>query len=137
MSYVRLGCVKLACKDPSFAQSLFILANQIWQLPEWRFQTLTYMFYKLPLQIQTIEGTQQYKIAPLTPPNVSIVTRLFSVYTLYWRNNQIHYNYFGWRVRLGKLYRTPQREQIIYHYYILCPMCTYLCNVRPGQASQD
>ena len=26
------------------------------------------MFYKLPLQIQTIEGALQYKIAPLTPP---------------------------------------------------------------------
>ena len=28
------------------------------------------MFYKLPLQIQTIEGALLYKIAPLTPPNM-------------------------------------------------------------------
>ena len=67
-----LGGVKSACKDPSFAQSLVIFANQTWQLPEWPFQTLTYMFYKLPLQIQTIEGTLQYKIAPLTPPTSGI-----------------------------------------------------------------
>ena len=26
--------------------------------------------YNLPLQIQTIEGPLQYKIAPLTPPNL-------------------------------------------------------------------
>ena len=64
-----LGGVKSACKDPSFAISLIIFANQTWQLPEWPFQTLTYMFYNLPLQIQTIQGALQYKIAPLTPPN--------------------------------------------------------------------
>ena len=29
------------------------------------------MFYKLPLQIQSIEGALKYKIAPLTPPNDS------------------------------------------------------------------
>ena len=63
-----LGGVKLACKDPSFAQSLVIFANQTWQLLEWPFLTLTYMFYKLPIQIQTVEGALQYKIAPLTPP---------------------------------------------------------------------
>ena len=28
------------------------------------------MFYNLPLQIYKIETTLQYKIAPLTPPNV-------------------------------------------------------------------
>ena len=32
-----LGGVKLACKDPSFAQRLVIFANQMWQLPEWPF----------------------------------------------------------------------------------------------------
>ena len=30
------------------------------------------MFYNLPLQIQTIEDAQKYKIAPLTPPNMYI-----------------------------------------------------------------
>ena len=32
-----LGGVKTACKDPSFAQSLVIFANETWQLPEWPF----------------------------------------------------------------------------------------------------
>ena len=31
------GCVKSACKDPSFTQSLVIFANQMWQLPKWPF----------------------------------------------------------------------------------------------------
>ena len=39
------------------------------------FITLTYMFYKLLLQIQTIEGVLHYKIAPLTP--TIIVERSF------------------------------------------------------------
>ena len=69
-SILNLGGVKVACKDPSFAQSLVIFANQTRQLPEWSFQTITYMFYKLPLQIQTIEGALQYKIAPITPPSI-------------------------------------------------------------------
>ena len=67
-----LGGVKSACKDRSFAQNLVNFANQMWQLPEWPFQTLTYMFYNLPPQI--IEGALQYKIAPLTPPNVDRYT---------------------------------------------------------------
>ena len=33
-----------------------------------RMACLTYMFYNLPLTIQTIEGALWYKIAPLTPP---------------------------------------------------------------------
>ena len=56
----------LHCKDPSFAQSLIKLANQTSQLPEQHFQTLTYIFYTLPLQSQRIEGALQFKIAPLT-----------------------------------------------------------------------
>ena len=71
--FKKLSTVKSACKDPSFSQSLVIFANQTWQLPEWPFQTLTYMFYNLSLQIQTIEGALQYKIAPLTPPKVSTI----------------------------------------------------------------
>ena len=35
-----------------------------------RMACLTYMFYNLPLTIQTIEGALWYKIAPLTPPKV-------------------------------------------------------------------
>ena len=34
------------------------------------FYTLTCMFYNLSLQIQTIEEPLQYKVAPLTPPNL-------------------------------------------------------------------
>ena len=66
-----LGGVKSACKDPSFAQILVIFENQMLQLPELPFQTFTYMFYKLPLQIQTIEGALYYKIAPDIPQQVS------------------------------------------------------------------
>ena len=33
------------------------------------------MLYKLPLQIQTIEGALQYKIAPLTPPKLQVALR--------------------------------------------------------------
>ena len=66
----KLGGVKLAFKDPSFAQGSVIFAYLNCHLPEQSFQTLTYMLDKLPLQIQTIEGALQYKIAPLTPPNV-------------------------------------------------------------------
>ena len=28
------------------------------------------MFYKLPIQIQTVEGALLYKIAPVTPPTI-------------------------------------------------------------------
>ena len=73
-----LGGVKSACKDPCFAQSLVIFANQTWQLPEQPFQTLTYMYYNLPLQIHTIEGALQYKIAPLTPPKYCILRIIFA-----------------------------------------------------------
>ena len=34
--YVRQGCVKQACKDPTFAHSLFISATQTWQLAFFR-----------------------------------------------------------------------------------------------------
>ena len=45
--------VKTECEDPSFAQSLVIFANQTSSMA---FLDLFYMLYKLPLQIQTIEG---------------------------------------------------------------------------------
>ena len=36
------------------------------------------MFYKLPPQIQTIEGALQYKIAPLTPQDSKLLAMLYS-----------------------------------------------------------
>ena len=70
-TYVHtLGGVKSAFKDPSFAQGSVIFAHLNCHLPEQPFQTLTYMLYKLPLKIQTIEGTLQYKMSPITPPSV-------------------------------------------------------------------
>ena len=42
------------------------------------------MFYKMPLQIQTIEGALKYKIAPLTPPNLHFILKVKSLEKVYW-----------------------------------------------------
>ena len=71
--------------------------------------------------------------------NVSIVTRLFSVYTLYWRNNQIYTIIILAGASAQGNYTEPlngNRLFITTISYVLC-VRKYLCNVRPGQASQD
>ena len=77
--YTR-GC-QISMQGPQLCAKPRHFANQTWQLPEWPFQTLTYMFYKLPLQIQRIEGTLQYKIAPLTPQQCILYTA--------WKHNTV------------------------------------------------
>ena len=55
---------------PTAQMAEFMCQNVVYRATVYRTGTLTYMLYKLPLQIQTIEGALYYKIAPLTPPNV-------------------------------------------------------------------
>ena len=121
--YLRLGGVKTACKDPSFAQSLIIFANETWQLPEWPFQTLAYIFHKLPLQIQTIESALQYKIVP-----IQYLLRSLKWYT-YWMIFSIMVKYqVGFKVCYLLLYQTFSylHDMIIPIYIALVVLTFYL-----------
>ena len=62
-----------------FVQSLVIMATSRMAFLDLNLHVLQVatpnsMFHKLPLQIQTIEGALQYKIAPLTPPKFQILS---------------------------------------------------------------